>query len=147
MLTKNKPGPKKYTMDAQTIALLLIIGLAAGILSGLVGVGGGIIIVPGLVLLLGFSQQQAQGTSLGLLLLPIGILAVFNYYNKGFIDVKVIGVMAIAFMLGGWVGSKLALSLPEVTIKRILAVVLFYTAFKMLNWDAAIIKWVRGIFN
>lgn len=133
-------------MSAETIALLLLIGFMAGVLSGLVGVGGGIIIVPGLVLIMGFSQQQAQGTSLGLLLLPVGILAVMNYYNKGYVDMKVVGIMAIAFVVGGYAGSKIALVISETAVKRVLAVVLFYTAFKMLNWDSAIIKWVKGIF-
>jgi uncharacterized membrane protein YfcA len=133
-------------MNAETIMLLVIIGFAAGILSGLVGIGGGIIIVPALIFILGFTQQQAQGTSLGLLLLPVGILAVINYYNKGYIDVKVVGVMSLAFVLGGWVGSKLALQLSQETVRRIFAVVLFYTAFKMLAWDTAIVKWVKGIF-
>jgi len=87
-------------MNAETILLLILIGLAAGTLSGLVGVGGGIIIVPALVFFLGFSQQAAQGTSLGLLLLPAGILAVINYYNKGFIDLNVVGVMCAAFVIG-----------------------------------------------
>ena len=75
-------------MNTETILLLILIGLAAGTLSGLVGVGGGIIIVPALVFFLGFSQQAAQGTSLGLLLLPVGILAVINYYKGGFIDLN-----------------------------------------------------------
>src|SRR6476660_2862644 len=105
-------------MNSETIFLLILIGFAAGTLSGLVGVGGGIIIVPALVFFLGFSQQQAQGTSLGLLLLPVGILAVLNYYNKGHIDVKVIGIMAISFVIGGWFGSKLAVSISEVAVKR-----------------------------
>src|SRR6476619_7627543 len=139
-------NPNKRHMNAETIMLLLLIGLAAGVLSGLVGVGGGIIIVPALVLLLGFSQQQAQGTSLGLLLLPIGILAVINYYNKGYIDIKVSGIMALALVLGGWLGSKLALAMPEIIVKRIFAVVLFYAAFKMLNWDAALLHWFKRIF-
>jgi len=134
-------------MNAETILLLILVGFAAGTLSGLVGVGGGIIIVPALVFFLGFSQAQAQGTSLGLLLLPVGILAVINYYNKGFIDMKVIGIMCAAFVLGGWLGSKLALSLPQVTVKKIFAVVLFYAAFKMLGWDAVFFKWVKGLFS
>jgi uncharacterized membrane protein YfcA len=133
-------------MNAEIVVLLLIIGLAAGMLSGLVGVGGGIIVVPALVFFMGFTQQQAQGTSLGLLLLPIGILAVINYYNKGYIDIKVIGVMSIAFVLGGWLGSKLALRMSQETVRTIFAIVLFYTAFRMLHWDAAIIRWVKGIF-
>jgi len=133
-------------MNIETVMLLLVIGFAAGTLSGLVGVGGGIIIVPALVFFLGFTQQEAQGTSLGLLLLPVGVLAVMNYYNKGYIDIKVVGVMSLAFVAGGWLGSKLAVQLSEETVKRIFAIVLFYTAFKMLNWDAAIVKWVKGIF-
>lgn len=134
-------------MNTETILLLILVGLAAGTLSGLVGVGGGIIIVPALVLLLGFSQHEAQGTSLGLLLLPVGILAVMNYYNKGQIDIKVVGIMSVAFILGGWLGSKLALSLSQEMVKRIFAVVLFYTALKMLGWDLLFIKWVKGIFG
>ena|SRR5258708_3902118 len=133
-------------MNAETIFLLILVGLVAGTMSGLVGVGGGIIIVPALVLLLGFSQHEAQGTSLGLLLLPVGILAVINYYNKGFIDLKVVGVMCAAFVIGGWLGSKLALSLSQETVKKIFAIVLFYTAFKMMGWDTLFFKWVKGLF-
>ncbi len=133
-------------MNSETIFLLILIGLAAGTLSGLVGVGGGIIIVPALVFFLGFSQQEAQGTSLGLLLLPAGILAVINYYNKGFIDLKVVGIMCAAFVFGGWLGSKLALSISQELVKKIFAVVLFYTAFKMMGWDLVIIKWIKGLF-
>jgi len=137
---------KSRDMNSETVLLLIIIGLAAGILSGMVGVGGGIIIVPALVLLLGFSQHEAQGTSLGLLLLPVGILAVLNYYKQGYIDVKVVGIMCVAFVAGGWLGSKLALSLPQDTVKKIFAVVLFYTAIRMMGWDSLIFKWVKGIF-
>ena len=133
-------------MSIETVLLLIIVGLAAGVLSGMVGVGGGIIVVPALVIFLGFSQHQAQGTSLGLLLLPVGILAVMNYYNKGFIDIKVVAIMSIAFILGGWLGSKLSLSLPQDTVKKIFAVVLFYTAFRMMGWDALIAKWIKGVF-
>ena len=122
-------------MTIQTILLLAIIGLAAGILSGMIGIGGGIIIVPALVFVLGFSQQQAQGTSLGLLLLPVGILAVLNYYKQGFIDVKVVGIMCATFILGGWLGSKIALSLPQETVKKIFAVILIVVAVKMLFFD------------
>lgn len=133
-------------MTVQIILLLIIVGLAAGILSGLVGVGGGIIIVPALVFFLGFSQQQAQGTSLGLLLLPVGILAVMNYYNKGQIDLRVVGIMAITFVIGGWLGSKWALALPEKTVRKIFAIILFYAAFKMMGWDSVIFKWLKNVF-
>lgn len=134
---------QKQVMDTQVVILLIVIGLASGMLSGLVGVGGGIIIVPALVFFLGFSQHQAQGTSLGLLLLPVGILAVMNYYNKGYIDIKVVLIMSIAFVAGGWAGSKLSLALPEITIKRIFAIVLFYAAFRMLGWD----RWFLNLFR
>jgi uncharacterized membrane protein YfcA len=133
-------------MSTQLIMLLLTIGLLAGMLSGLIGVGGGIIIVPALIYFLGFNQYEAQGTSLGLLLLPIGILAVLNYYHKGYIDVKYVGIMAIGFLLGGFLGSKLALVISEQLLKKIFAVVLFYTAFKMLGWDLLIFRTVKKIF-
>ena len=134
-------------MSTDTILLLLAIGLAAGILSGMVGVGGGLIVVPALVFFMGFTQHQAQGTSLGLLLLPVGILAVINYYNKGNIDIKVVLIMSIAFVLGGWVGSKIALSVNQETLKKIFAIFLFYVAFRFLHWDQAIIKWIKGLVS
>lgn len=133
-------------MTAELVITILLIGLLAGILSGLVGVGGGLIVVPALIFFLGFTQHQAQGTSLGLLLLPVGILAVINYYNKGNVDVKVVGIMSVAFIVGGYLGSKLALRLPADTVKKIFAVFLFYTAFKLLGWDKVIAKWVRELF-
>src|SRR5438270_265699 len=138
--------PNKNKMTSQIMLILLLVGLVAGMLSGLIGVGGGIIIVPCLVYFVGFSQHEAQGTSLGLLLLPIGILAVLNYYHKGYIDVKYVGIMAVGFLLGGYLGSRLALHISEIALKRIFAIVLFYTAFKMLDWDMAIYKAVKNIF-
>jgi uncharacterized protein len=139
MRIRNKP----HVMTTYMILILVIIGLTSGMLSGLVGVGGGIIIVPALVFFLGFSQHEAQGTSLGLLLLPVGILAVLNYYKQGYIDLKVIAVMSIAFVAGGWLGSKLSLVLSDILIKRIFAVILFYAAFKMLGWDRVILNLFR----
>lgn len=133
-------------MTTELVLILLAIGMAAGMLSGLVGVGGGIIVVPALVFFLGFSQHEAQGTSLGLLLLPVGILAVINYYNKGFIDIKVVIIMSIAFVIGSWLGSKLALSLPQDTVKKVFAIFLLYTAIKMLTWDTIVINWVKKLF-
>lgn len=124
--------------------LLALIGLAAGMLSGLVGVGGGIIIVPALVFFLGFSQHEAQGTSLGLLMLPVGILAVLNYYNKGFIDVRIVLVMCVTFVAGSWLGSKAALVISQEALRKIFAVILLYTAIRMLGWDAALLKWIKS---
>ena len=137
---------KFKVMSGESIILLIAVGLTAGVLSGLVGVGGGIIIVPALIFFLGFTQLQAQGTSLGLLLLPVGIFAVINYYRAGHIDLKVVGVMCLAFVAGGWLGSKLALRLDQEVVKKIFAVVLFYTAFRLLHWDTVFIKWVKELF-
>ena len=135
-------------MSGQIVLTLVLIGLLAGMLSGMIGVGGGIIIVPALMFFVGFTQKQAQGTSLGLLLLPIGILAVLNYYNKGLIDVKVVLIMATGFLLGGFLGSKIALAISEDALKKIFAIVLFYTGFKMLGFDliAFIASGVKKIF-
>lgn len=122
-------------MTTQTIVLLVIVGLLAGMLSGLVGLGGGVIIVPALVYLLGFSQHQAQGTSLGILLLPAGIFAVVSYYKKGFIDVKVVLLLFVGFLVGGYLGSRLSLSLSEVVLKKVFAVALILIAAKVLFFD------------
>lgn len=133
-------------MSGQVVFMLILIGLFAGMLSGLIGVGGGIIIVPCLMFFVGFNQYQAQGTSLGLLLLPIGILAVMNYYNKGYIDIKYVGIMAVGFVIGGWLGSKISLALPEDILKKIFAVILFYTGIKMLGWDSAVVRFFKDVF-
>jgi uncharacterized membrane protein YfcA len=138
-------------MTTQLIITILLIGLAAGILSGLVGVGGGIILVPALVLFLGHTQHQAQGTSLAVLTLPVFILASIKYYidSKAAgtpIDLKVVGLLALGFVGGGYIGSSLALRIDQEMLKKIFAVILFYTAFKMLGWDAVITRWVRSLF-
>jgi uncharacterized membrane protein YfcA len=119
-------------MDAQQALWLVIIGLAAGILSGLVGIGGGLVMVPAMVWLLGYSQHQAQGTSLAVLMLPVVFLAVRDYYKAGHIDPKVVGVIALAFVLGGFFGGKWALALPVDQLKKIFGVVLLAAALKLL---------------
>jgi uncharacterized protein len=126
---------KNKTMDIQTILIIIMVGVAAGILGGLVGVGGGIIIVPALVYFIGFSQKTAQGTSLGLIMLPVGILGVLQYYKQGHVDFKVVGILAIGFLIGSFFGSKFALSLPQETIKKIFAVLMVIIAIKMLFFD------------
>lgn len=119
-------------LDAQTIGLLIIVGLLAGILSGFVGVGGGIIMVPALIWLLHYNQHQAQGTSLAVLMLPVVFLAVRNYWKEGMIDWKVVGIIAAAFVAGGYFGSKGALSLPADTVKRVFGVVMLFVAIKLI---------------
>ena len=122
-------------MSLQTIIILLLLGISAGILSGLVGVGGGIIIVPALVLLLGFTQKQAQGTSLAIFLLPVGIIAVAEYYKGGYINIKYALLMAVAFVVGSYFGSKFALIIPGEKLKKIFAFVLMLLSLKMLFLD------------
>jgi uncharacterized membrane protein YfcA len=122
-------------MSVQTIIVIVLVGLAAGILSGLVGIGGGIIIVPALIFFLGFSQHQAQGTSLGILLLPAGIFAVINYYKQGYIDMKVVLVLFAGFLIGGWLGSRISLGMSETVLKKIFALVLILIAGKILLFD------------
>lgn len=122
-------------MTFQTIVLLVLVGLAAGILSGLVGVGGGIIIVPCLIFILGYSQKAAQGNSLALLLLPLGILGVMNYYRQGYMDYKVVIAMAIGFIVGNFFGSKWALTLNDEKLKKGFAIVLLLAAIKILFFD------------
>ena len=115
-----------------TILLLLALGLIAGILSSMVGIGGGIVIVPALVFLFGISQKMAQGTSLVMLLPPIGLLAVINYYKAGFVDLRLAGILIVAFVAGSYFGSKVALNLNEVVLKRIFGVLLMLLAIKYL---------------
>lgn len=126
---------KKTVMDVQTILILAAIGICAGMLSGLVGVGGGIIIVPALVFFLAFSQKMAQGTSLGILLLPVGILGVIQYYKQGYIDMRVVVIISLAFFFGSYFGSKIALSLSQEAVKKIFAVMMLIIAVKMLFFD------------
>ena len=126
---------KNKNMDVQTILIIIMVGIAAGILGGLVGVGGGIIIVPALVYFIGFSQKTAQGTSLGLIMLPVGILGVLQYYKQGHVDFKVVGILAVGFLIGSFFGSKFALSLPQETIKKIFAILMVLIAIKMLFFD------------
>jgi uncharacterized membrane protein YfcA len=131
---------KDTIMDMQTIIILLLVGLAAGTLSGMVGIGGGIIIVPALVYFLGFSQKLAQGTSLGILLLPIGLLGVIQFYKQGYIDLRVVLVISAAFFFGSYFGSKIALSLPQETLKKVFAILMILIACKMLFLDKKIVE-------
>ena len=114
------------------IFILLALGLAAGILSGMVGIGGGIVIVPALVYFLGFSQHIAQGTVLFMFLLPIGVLGVFNYWKEGYVDWKVACIMAITFLVGSFIGSKTAIAIDQTTLKRVFGVIIFLLSLKMI---------------
>ena len=119
-------------MTIQIILSLILIGILAGGLSGLVGVGGGIIMVPLLVMFFSFNQHEAQGTSLAVLAVPVTAVAVFNYYKEGQINLKYAAIIALFFVIGSIVGSKFALTLDQKVLKKIFAIVLVVIAGKML---------------
>lgn len=126
---------QKIKMDTQTLLILIAVGLAAGFLSGMVGIGGGIIMVPALIYFLGFNQFTAQGTSLALLLFPVGILGVIQYYKMGYVNFNLVILLAIGFVAGSFIGSSISLSLNQETVKKIFALVLLVIAVKMLVFD------------
>lgn len=119
-------------ISVSSLVVLVLIGLLAGILSGFVGVGGGLIIVPALVYIMGLSQHEAQGTSLGVLLLPVGILAVVNYYKAGALDIRYALIIAVAFVLGGYFGSKWSLVLSETVVRRVFGAIMLVGAIKLM---------------
>jgi len=120
---------KNYTMNE--IIILLSIGLIAGFFSGLVGIGGGIIIVPVLIYFLHFTQQQAQGTTLFMFLFPIGILGVYNYYKAGYMDWKAAAFMGLTFVIGSFFGSKIAVSIDQQTVKKVFGIFVILIGIKM----------------
>lgn len=119
-------------MNTSIIIALIVIGLLAGILSGIMGVGGGVVMVPLMILLLGFNQHEAQGTSLAVLAVPVTFLAAYNYYNEGFVNWKYAALIAVFFIVGGYVGSKMAVSLDQKTLRRIFGGILLVISVKLL---------------
>ncbi len=107
------------------------IGAAAGVLSGLVGIGGGIIIVPALVYFFGMDQKTAQGTSLAVLLPPTGALAFWRYYKAGHVDVKMGALIIVGLLIGGWFGGGFAQALPQQTVRKIFCVVMVLAAARL----------------
>ena len=119
-------------MSLTTFFLLVLIGLCAGLLSGFVGVGGGLIIIPLLMLLIGFGQHSAQGTSLAVMLPPIGILAAWNYHQEGFVNWKYALIISIAFIIGGYFSSKWALTVEPKTLKKVFGLMLLVGGLKLI---------------
>ncbi|MEI6021411.1 MAG: sulfite exporter TauE/SafE family protein [Bacteroidota bacterium] len=119
-------------MEINTILILLAVGLFAGFLSGLIGIGGGIVIVPVLVYFLSYNQKMAQGTTLFMFILPIGILGVFNYYKQGQVDIKSALIMCATFVVGSYFGSKTALSIDTKLVKQIFGGMILLIGIKML---------------
>ena len=112
--------------------VLIVLGIVAGMLSGLIGIGGGVIIVPALVLILGFSQHQAQGTTLALMVPPIGILAAWSYYRQGFVDLHAALFICIGFLAGSLLGARLATNISNTVLERIFGVTLLLISVKMI---------------
>ena len=119
-------------MSILTVFLLIVIGLLAGLFGGLIGVGGGIIIIPLLILMLGMTQHQAQGTALFIMLPPIGILAAINYYKQGVVNLEYASIIAFTFLIGGYFGSKISLSISPEIVRRIFGVVMLIGAIKLI---------------
>ncbi|MDQ6814561.1 MAG: sulfite exporter TauE/SafE family protein [Bacteroidota bacterium] len=122
-------------MSVQTILLLVLVGIAAGILSGLIGLSGGIIIVPALVLLFGFSQKEAQGTTLATLLLLIGLFAMYGYYQQGRIKISFAIIVAVAFFIGSYLGSRFSFTISKQKLKRIFAITIMLLSIRMLFFE------------
>ena len=122
-------------MDINTLLILMAIGLFAGIASGFVGIGGGMIIVPALVFGLGMSQHMAQGTSLAMMIPPIGILAVFQYYKAGAVNIQFSIALAATFVIGAWIGSRWSLKLNPAVVRAVFALFMLYAAVR-LGWKS-----------
>jgi len=114
------------------IFLYLLLGLAAGTLSGLIGIGGATVIIPALVLLFGMTQYTAQGTTLAMMVPPIGVLAAWMYYQKGYVDLKIAGFMCIGFLIGGLLGAKFAIGIPEHILKKMFGIFLLIVSLRMI---------------
>jgi uncharacterized membrane protein YfcA len=119
-------------MSVNDIIILIIIGLSAGIVSGLLGVGGAIIMVPALVFFLGLTQHQAQGTSLAVLVFPVGFLAFWNYYKQGYVNFKIAVIIMLAFVIGGYLGSSIAVRIPERPLKIFFGVLIVILGLRMI---------------
>lgn len=119
-------------MSVSMLLLLIAIGVVTGVLAGMLGIGGAIIMVPALVFIVGFSQHMAQGTSLAVMLPPIGIIAAYNYWKAGQVNITFALILAAAFIVGSYFGSKFALHIPQPVLKKIFGILLLLVAAKML---------------
>ncbi|HEX7494064.1 MAG TPA: sulfite exporter TauE/SafE family protein [Bacteroidales bacterium] len=119
-------------MSTSMLLILIVIGIITGIMAGMLGIGGAIIMIPALVFFMGISQQTAQGTSLAVMLPPVGIIAAYNYYKAGQVNIKFALILAIFFLVGSYFGSKMALNLPQAVLKKIFGILLLLVAAKML---------------
>jgi len=118
-------------MNIYTLLALVLIGLITGAFGGMMGIGGGILIIPALVYIIGLSQHDATGTSLAVLLPPIGLFAAYNYYKAGHVNINYAIILAVTFMIGSYFSSKISINLPANVLRKIFSVVLFLVAIKM----------------
>lgn len=122
-------------MDTTYIIAAMLIGLFAGFISSMLGIGGGVVIVPALVLIFGMSQKMAQGTSLAVLSFPVALVAAYNYHKAGYTDWKIALLMIGTFIVGGYLGSKLVVGLDMTIVKKLFAVLMIVLAVKYLFFD------------
>lgn len=122
-------------MSTGYVVGLLVLGLVAGFMSSLIGIGGGIVIVPTLVFLLGMNQKMAQGTSLAMLSLPVAFIGAYNYYKEGYANWKVALILAVTFVVGGYLGSKTVLNIDMSVVKKIFAIFMIAIAIKYLFFE------------
>ena len=121
-----------HTMSGYELIVLIAIGILAGFVGGTFGIGGGIIIIPALIYLLKLSQHQAQGTSVAVLLLPIGFLAVYNYYKEGYVNLKFAAILIVTFIIGSYFGSLFAVHMPEKILRKAFGILLLLVSLKLI---------------
>ncbi len=119
-------------MSISQFLILIIIGLVAGFTGGSMGVGGGIIIIPAMVFFMGVTQQQAQGTSIAVISVPVAFVAAMNYYKSGYVNIKFAAVIILTFVIGAYFGSKLAVHIPAKTLQKSFGVLLLLVGLKMV---------------
>jgi uncharacterized membrane protein YfcA len=117
------------------ILLFLGLGLGVGTISGLIGIGGGVLITPTLIYVFGFEQKIAQGTTLALLVPPIGILGAWSYYQQGFVNIKAAILICLGFVIGGLIGAKFAVGLEPNMLQRIFGVAMLAVSIRMI-WSS-----------
>ena len=119
-------------MSLFQLIILILAGILAGFASGTLGLGGGTIVIPILVFILGFTQHEAQGTSLAFMLPPIGILAAIEYFKSGYVNLKFALVLVITFFIGAYLGSLFSISMPEKILKKIFGIFMILVGIRML---------------
>ena len=110
----------------------IILGLFAGVLSGILGIGGGLVLIPAMIYFYGLSQHQAQGTTLALLVPPIGILAALVYYRQGYVNLTMAAFICIGFLIGGFFGAKIAVGLSNAVLRKVFGSALLIVALQLI---------------